>query len=687
MNQAQLQTRLNAIKAAAEGTAAAPAPRKKMTPAERARHASLVRWGKEQPFAARLEAVRQRRAAAKRKKATGGKGKKPKAAAPTPEQMQAEKEQARLANVAALGTALDDADNPTMSSRGLAALDAARKGEEPSEAMASGLIKNGFAERGADGRFRLTSEGRSLLRAADKGDEQAALDAISRASDRASRNADKEARAAEKEKEKAEKPKGGGGKKEKKKEAKPAKEEADEDEPPTDEETASATAAEVGLDEEVVGALREAADGAGADNKELQDLGLVDSNGDATPEGVNALDALERGDARGYRRAVRAAKARKRREQAQTEREKEREASRTKRQAEQDARGTARKKELDERERLRQERSKANQDKRVRAEVERIDAARARKSMDDLIEELEALKADFAAEIDGFEVKAGRRNSGSDQGLIDRGYALAEELCELFETLGATVEEEEEETIEGGTAEMKVGGAVKMTDDDTVFGPAVWLSGTPDTPDISLMKDYFTKSTDFWIDAWERRPMLWHHNMDESEMLDSMRKEGAGDEEIKAMQEALAYLDANPVIGTWTKATVDPIAVWLKGQVNKAHRYRGAIKQMIDSGLIKISTDSAPHLVRRARQPNGTNEVKRWPIVAGSLTTTAAEPRLFDVQAVKSLYDAAGIPLPFAFDNPEAPAEESDRQDAAKALSDDRARRLLLQAKLLQLQE
>lgn len=197
--------------------------------------------------------------------------------------------------------------------------------------------------------------------------------------------------------------------------------------------------------------------------------------------------------------------------------------------------------------------------------------------------------------------------------------------------------------------------AVKMLDDDTVYGPAIRF-GSADEPDLSKMRDYFTKSTDYWLDAWDKRPMIWHHAIPQTEILDEIREAGATEDEIKAMREALDYLDAHPVVGVWTKATIDPTTVWMQGQVSKAHRYRNAVKRMIDMGLLKISTDSAPHLVQRIRQPNGTHEVKRWPIIAASLTPTAAEPRLYDVSAMKAFYDEAGIPMP------ELPDEDTAKQ-------------------------
>ena len=175
--------------------------------------------------------------------------------------------------------------------------------------------------------------------------------------------------------------------------------------------------------------------------------------------------------------------------------------------------------------------------------------------------------------------------------------------------------------------------AVKMMDDGTIVAQAIRF-GSHEDPDISAYRDYFTKSTDFWLDRWQQRPMLYHHAQDE------------------------ATADA-PVIGTWMKAWVDDTGVWLQGQIDKAHNYAAAIKDLARRGLLRVSTDSAPHLIRRRPGPNGTNHVERWPLVAASLTPTPAEPRLMPV-SVKSANIAADDPKTVG----------SERRDGAEAAAE-----------------
>jgi len=170
-------------------------------------------------------------------------------------------------------------------------------------------------------------------------------------------------------------------------------------------------------------------------------------------------------------------------------------------------------------------------------------------------------------------------------------------------------------------AEMKsAGDSIKMLEDGTVIAQAVRF-GSPAETDISEFRDYFTKSTNFWLKEWDTRPMLYDH------ATDSQTRD-------------------NPVVGQWVKAWTDETGVWLKGQLNKAHKYAEAIKELAKMGLLKLSTDSAPHLVVRARNENGTHEIKRWPIVAASLTVQPAEPRLPAVEVKAAPKNRSEKPRP-----------------------------------------
>ena len=203
-----------------------------------------------------------------------------------------------------------------------------------------------------------------------------------------------------------------------------------------------------------------------------------------------------------------------------------------------------------------------------------------------------------------------------------------------------------------------IGDAVKMVDDAAglIQGYAVRF-GSEAEPDLSEHRDYFAPDTDYWLNHWDRRPMLYHHAQDPA-------------------------TKAAPVIGAWVEAGMDEVGVWLKGQLDAAHRYHAAIKELIRRGLLRISTDSAPHLVVRQPTASGANKVVRWPIMAASLTPTPAEPRLLPV-AYKSILPELG----YRIDDHEAGAPDGRAGvDGAEATRDDALRRLALELDILELE-
>jgi hypothetical protein len=337
-----------AAKAEPAENAQSGAPRKKMTPAEVARHAALVRWKKKNPLMARQMAIREKRKAK-------GSGAKPK---PAPVDKAAQQAENRAKTYEALGL-FEDAT---------AALDALRKGEAVDDD--GGLVKLGLAEQAADGTYRLTAAGRALHSAASRGDVGAARDTLSKAKDRAEASAAAEAEAAGKEGKEGEKPKGGGGGG-----GGGGKEEPEDKDAAKEQERAqrtAETAGKVGLAPEDTDDLRAAAEAGGVQNEKLIALGLVGEDGTTTDQGRRALTALERGDVRGYRAALQDVEAARGRAKAKADRDAERGAEREARDAE--------------REQARAEREQARADK---------DAAREKAKADKEAQELDDMADDY----------------------------------------------------------------------------------------------------------------------------------------------------------------------------------------------------------------------------------------------------------------------------------------------------
>jgi hypothetical protein len=388
--------RLPEAKAEPAENAASGAPRKKMTPAEVARHAALVRWKKKNPLMARQMAIREKR------KAKGKPAAAPEQAAAAPPANGDE----RTKFLADLGLDANVAEALSEYLGGLAA------GEEMAlnAAAAEALQALGLATmREGDGPNRgidLTAAGKKLQAAVAKGDTARAMALVEKAHARAKPKGEAGAEAPGKE----EKPKGGGGGG-----GGGGKEEPKDKDAEKQQRTAE-TAGKVGLAPEDTDDLRAAAEAGGVQNEKLIALGLVGEDGTTTDQGRRALTALERGDVRGYRAALQDVEAARGRAKAKADRDAERGAEREARDAE--------------REQARAEREQARADK---------DAAREQAKRDKEAQELDDMADDFRRGRRGlsFEqqrrlIRAGRaRMNGERFELKARALALELDLLEL----------------------------------------------------------------------------------------------------------------------------------------------------------------------------------------------------------------------------------------------------------------
>jgi HK97 family phage major capsid protein len=152
--------------------------------------------------------------------------------------------------------------------------------------------------------------------------------------------------------------------------------------------------------------------------------------------------------------------------------------------------------------------------------------------------------------------------------------------------------------------------AIKMLGEGRVGGYLlVW--GSPQQRD--LQGEYFTPETELGLEWYPKRPVLYHHGLD-------------GDLETA-------------VIGEIDTLRTDEVGVWAEAQLDVRRRYVRAVQRLIEKGALGWSSGSLPHLVEVADD----GRIKRWPIVEGSLTPTPAEPRLTNVHAVKSAFEALGM--------------------------------------------
>ena len=137
----------------------------------------------------------------------------------------------------------------------------------------------------------------------------------------------------------------------------------------------------------------------------------------------------------------------------------------------------------------------------------------------------------------------------------------------------------------------------------------VW--GNPGERD--LQGEYFTPETELGLSWYPQRPVLYQHGLD-----------GA----LKAA-----------VIGSIDTLVKDETGVWAEAQLDLRQRWARAVQRLIEKNVLGWSSGSLAHLVEVADD----GQIRRWPIVEGSLTPAPAQPRRSDVRSIKSAWEALGL--------------------------------------------
>jgi phage head maturation protease len=168
---------------------------------------------------------------------------------------------------------------------------------------------------------------------------------------------------------------------------------------------------------------------------------------------------------------------------------------------------------------------------------------------------------------------------------------------------------------------------IKSQDDKSVViaGYGVVFGGE------DLDGEHFSKDTDFMLDLVPAKSVFYEHTQD-------------------LPQHAL---------GKTIKEISDEVGIWIEAQLDKSTAYVEAVLELIGEGVIGLSSGTAGHLAQRSG-----SFIRRWPIVEYSLTPQPAEPRTLGVSELKSLFDAAGLEMPEAFNEAERQnaVEESERE-------------------------
>ncbi|MHB8625611.1 MAG: HK97 family phage prohead protease [Aggregatilineales bacterium] len=152
---------------------------------------------------------------------------------------------------------------------------------------------------------------------------------------------------------------------------------------------------------------------------------------------------------------------------------------------------------------------------------------------------------------------------------------------------------------------------VKSLAEDRIGGYLV-VYGNPAAKDLT--GEYFTPRTQFGLEWYARRPLLYHHGQDRTV---------GGD-----------------LIGAIDTLKTDDVGLWCEAQLDLHNRYLAAVRKLIERGALGLSSGSLPHLV----QKSADGQIMRWIIAEAPLTPTPCQPYRTTVHAVKSAYAALGLP-------------------------------------------
>lgn len=171
------------------------------------------------------------------------------------------------------------------------------------------------------------------------------------------------------------------------------------------------------------------------------------------------------------------------------------------------------------------------------------------------------------------------------------------------------------------TGELLVfaGEAVKALGEDGQIGGYLVRYGSPELPDRTATKDYFTPETRFGRFVNTPIDLLMHHALPT----------------VKGEVNTLA----DTVLGEGT-LKADGEGLWLDGRLDLAVPGVGDLWRQLkaDDDAFGLSSGAVSHLVRRVKQENGTHWIKTWPIVEASITPEPGELRTA-VVALKSLIE------------------------------------------------
>jgi phage head maturation protease len=146
----------------------------------------------------------------------------------------------------------------------------------------------------------------------------------------------------------------------------------------------------------------------------------------------------------------------------------------------------------------------------------------------------------------------------------------------------------------------------KLTIDDNIIkGYAVVFDS------VDLQNEYFTKNTFLGVEENSKTILMYNHGLDETlkRVPIGQTIKYAIDDYGLSFEAELKALNPN---------------LWKELQIDDNQKYLDAIKDMIKSGNLGVSSGAVGHSVIKSN-----NEIKQWLIGELSLTPTPAEPKTF----------------------------------------------------------
>lgn len=157
--------------------------------------------------------------------------------------------------------------------------------------------------------------------------------------------------------------------------------------------------------------------------------------------------------------------------------------------------------------------------------------------------------------------------------------------------------------------------ALESDDSGVIVGGYLLLWGNEQRRDVQ--EEFFTKSSELWLDQYPVVPVLFHHGLDRDVDL--------------------------AVVGRRVEAKADDMGVFVKHWIDKSNKYWAWIQPLLEAERLYYSPGSAPHLVRSDKK---TGEIFTYPIIEDTLTPIPAQPRLRPIQHIKAAYKSANLEAP-----------------------------------------